>query len=302
MTHRRIADLPELLTPGDLVVANDTKVLPARLIAYRVETGRPVDILFVRPVDETVWEVMLKGRFRVGQRFHLAGDVRATILKRDQTGTALRVDSPRPFREVMEEHGRMPLPPYIAREPEPADRSWYQTVFATVDGAIAAPTAGLHLTDRVRARLAAREIGWATVTLHVGPGTFKPVASERIEDHRMEVERWMLPADTEAAVRRTRQNGRRIVAVGTTSVRTLESAVGASAEVRAGEGETDLFITPGYRFRVVDALLTNFHLPRSTLLMLVSAFAGLDLIRTAYRVAVEERYRFYSYGDAMLIL
>lgn len=300
--HERVADLPQLLATGDLLVANDTKVLPARLLGRKPESGRLVEILFVRPLNQTDWNVLMKGRFRVGQQLDLAPDARAVVLRRDETGTILRVDSARAFREVMDEVGRMPLPPYIKREPDAKDRDWYQTTFAREEGAIAAPTAGLHVTDRLRAGLAARGVEWATVTLHVGPGTFKPVTVERVEEHRMDPERVTVPIETAEAIRGARRCSKRVVAIGTTVVRALESSVDGDGQVAPGSGNTALFITPGYRFRAVDALLTNFHLPKTTLVMLVSAFAGLELIREAYRIAVQERYRFYSYGDAMLIL
>ncbi len=300
--HGRVADLAALLHKGDLVVANDTKVLPARVVGRKLDTGRAVEVLFVRPVDPVTWVVMMKGRWRVGQRIGLASDVSATILRRDEGETTVRIDGTRPLRVLLEESGGMPLPPYIKRSPEAADRIWYQTIFAREEGAIAAPTAGLHLTDRLLRALAEEGVEWATVTLHVGPGTFKPVAAACIEAHRMEPERFVVTEAASEAVRRARRRQGRVVAVGTTVVRTLESSVDEAGEIRAGSGETALYVTPGYQFRVVDALLTNFHLPKTTLLMLVSAFAGLDLIREAYRVAVEERYRFYSYGDAMLLL
>lgn len=302
IVHGRIADLPGLLNRGDLLVANDTKVLPARLIARRADTRKQVEVLFVRPVNDMGWEVLVKGRLRVGQRLELAPDAIATIVKRDQSGTVVRINSSRTFRDIMDERGRMPLPPYIKREPMPEDRGWYQTTFASEDGAIAAPTAGLHLTERLRTQLSEHGIEWTTITLHVGPGTFKPVTTARIEEHRMEAERCVLSEETALMVNRTRGRHGRVVAVGTTSVRTLESSSHEDGQVSASSGDTSLFITPGYRFRVIDGLLTNFHLPKSTLLMLVSAFAGIELMREAYRVAVQERYRFYSYGDAMLIL
>lgn len=302
LQHRRVCDLPDLLSPGDLVVANDTKVRPARVPARKAGSGGQVEILFVRQIAETEWDVLMKGRLHVGQRLDVAPDTVAVITRRDADGTRVRIDSARPFRQVMDECGRMPLPPYIKREPEAADRAWYQTTFAAAEGAIAAPTAGLHITDALRARFAQRQIGWTTVTLHVGLGTFKPVTVTQIEDHRMEAEAATLSAETAEAIRRTRAGGHRIVAIGTTSVRTLESCVTDAGEIRPQSAETALFITPSYRFRAVDAMVTNFHFPKTTLLMLVSALAGVERMREAYRVAVQERYRFYSYGDAMLIL
>jgi S-adenosylmethionine:tRNA ribosyltransferase-isomerase len=203
---------------------------------------------------------------------------------------------------VFEEQGTMPLPPYIKRPAAQEDRQWYQTLFARREGAIAAPTAGLHFTSELVGRLRAKGVRMATVTLHVGPGTFKPIITDRIEDHRMGAETYEIGPEAASAIRDAKQAGRRVVAVGTTVVRTLEAAAAEDAQLRAMQGETRLYITPGFHFRVVDVLLTNFHLPRTTLLALVSAFAGVDLIRAAYEEAVRERYRFYSYGDAMLIL
>lgn len=302
LQHRQVSALPELLAPGDLVIANDTKVRPARVPARKAGSGGLVEILFVRQTGEAEWDVLMKGRLHVGQRLDLAPDAAAVITRRDATGTRVRIDSARPLHAVMDECGRMPLPPYIKREPEAADRAWYQTTFAKAEGAIAAPTAGLHITDELRARLAQRQIGWATVTLHVGLGTFKPVTATRIEDHRMEAEAATVSAETAEAIRQTRVRGGRVVAIGTTSVRTLESFATDAGTVGPGTAETALYIMPGYRFRVVDAMVTNFHFPKTTLLMLVSALAGVEAMREAYRIAVAERYRFYSYGDAMLIL
>ena len=302
MAHHRVLDLPELLRAGDLVVVNDTKVLPARLRGRKVETGGVVELLCVRPAGHSRWEVLLKGRIKPGQIIELIGGARVVVVERDQDRTIIEVESQEPLHGIMEASGDVPLPPYIKRPPCPDDRRWYQTVFAQEDGAIAAPTAGLHFTKELMESLRAAGIEWATVTLHVGLGTFKPVTAVRIEDHRMEAETRLVPEQTVQAVHDAKGRGGRVVAVGTTVVRALESAVNGEGTLAPVSGGTDLFITPGYRFRVVDALLTNFHLPRTTLLMLVAAFCGVDDLRQAYRMAVEERYRFYSYGDAMLIL
>jgi S-adenosylmethionine:tRNA ribosyltransferase-isomerase len=229
-------------------------------------------------------------------------EARATIVRRDATGTAVRVESSESVVQLLREQGQMPLPPYIKRLPVEDDHRWYQTMFAEQEGAIAAPTAGLHFTPELLARLAEKPIRVAAVTLHVGPGTFKPVTAERVEDHHMEEEWFEIGVDSAKAIAETKEAGGRVVAVGTTVVRTLESAARTGGLVAASEGATRLFITPGYTFRVVDVLMTNFHLPRTTLVMLVSAFAGLEPIRHAYAEAVREQYRFYSYGDAMLIL
>lgn len=301
IAHRRVLDLPELLRPGDLLIVNDTRVIPARLTGRKQPIGTAVEVLFVRDLGDDVWEVLVKGRLRVGQTMAFEAGCRATVLRRDASGTRVCVESPVPFVEFLRERGTMPLPPYIRRPPSAEDREWYQTCFAKTEGAIAAPTAGLHFTPRLLAAIESRSIGVAAVTLHVGPGTFKPVTTDRIEDHRMDAEYFEIGVETSRQIAQAKRAGGRIVAVGTTVVRTLESAAQEDGSVPAMTGETRLFITPGYRFRVVDALMTNFHLPHTTLLMLVSAFAGLERVRDAYAVAVRERYRFYSYGDAMLI-
>ncbi len=300
-THRQVSDLPELLQPGDLLVVNNTKVIPARLVGRKQPAGTPVEVLFVKDLGGSVWDVMMKGHFRVGQRISFDNDACATVVKRDATGTAVKVESADPVTQLLHEHGQMPLPPYIKRSPGPDDHRWYQTVFAKQEGAIAAPTAGLHFTPQLLNRLAERSIQVTSVTLHVGPGTFKPVTAERIEDHQMGEERFEIGEEAAAAIAKTKAAGGRVVAVGTTVVRTLETAA-ASGALKATSGSSRLFIAPGFTFRVVDALMTNFHLPRTTLIILVSAFAGIDSIKSAYADAVRERYRFYSYGDAMLIL
>lgn len=305
-------DLVEALVPGDLLVVNDTRVFPARLFAHR-SSGALVELLLSRPLDDgdperasgRVWEVLARPakKARPGERL--------TLLSRDGapapeswveiTGTdeesgmrAVELDVPAPPWEWIFEHGHVPLPPYIDRDDESSDRERYQTVYATHHGAIAAPTAGLHFTPELLARLEERGIERATLTLHVGPGTFRPVTTQRAEDHTMDAEWLDVPAATTDAVARARQRGNRVVAVGTTTVRALESST--------RHGWTDLYIRPGHEFRCVDALVTNFHLPRSTLLLLVAAFAGTGLILDAYRHAVDSGYRFYSYGDAMLIV
>jgi S-adenosylmethionine:tRNA ribosyltransferase-isomerase len=300
ITHRRIADLPDLLTPGDLLVVNDTRVRPAR-IKGRKRSGQSVDILFVKPVADRDWEVLIKGGWKAGQVIDTEPDVRLTVLERKAGRTVVRIEGTFPIMEWFDAHGFMPLPPYIKRPPTDQDREWYQTLFAKKEGAIAAPTAGLHFTPALLTRLAARRIEMAKVTLHVGIGTFKPVTVDRIEDHRMEPEWVEVGPETVRAIEQAKQRNGKIVAVGTTVVRALESAAPLPGTVRAYRGETGLFITPGYRFRIVEALLTNFHLPQTTLLMLVSAFGGNELIRQGYEEAVRTRYRFYSYGDAMLI-
>jgi len=294
--------LPDLLRPGDLLVVNNTKVMAARVAGRKRPSGVEVEILFVKDLGDAIWEVLIKGTFRPGQIIEMGAEAVAMVLERGAARTTVRVISPIPLPEWLRQHGRMPLPPYIKRAPTDQDREWYQTLFAQHEGAIAAPTAGLHFTPELLARLQQRGIDLTTVTLHVGVGTFKPVTIDQIEDHRMGAEWVEVGAETVRAIEHTRVKGGRIVAVGTTVVRALETAARADGQARPYRGETELFMTPGFPFKVVDALLTNFHLPRTTLLMLVSALAGTEFLRQAYAEAVRERYRFYSYGDAMLIL
>lgn len=315
--HRRVHDLPEILRPGDLVVVNDTRVIPARLFGRRANAsgagggeGR-IELLLVEKRGEREWDALAKPgrRTRPGTGLEFADGLSAEVLEKREDGRHL-VRFSEPVEEHLERQGHIPLPPYIKRADDPADRERYQTVFAKNPGAIAAPTAGLHFSTELLEELRKKGIEIATVTLHVGIGTFKPVTAELVHEHRMESERYAVPEETAAAISRARARGGRVVAVGTTVVRTLESAAlkaEVGGEVPAGSGSTALFITPGFRFRVVDVLLTNFHLPRSTLLMLVSAFAGPDgtagtaRVLAAYREAVASGYRFYSYGDAMLV-
>ena len=302
LAHRHVADLPALLKSGDLLVLNDTRVLAARVPGIKKPTGTSVEVLFVKDLGDDVWEIMVKGSFHIGQVIEFDPQSRATILQRDAGGTRVKVESPGPMARLFGARGKMPLPPYIKRAATQEDHRWYQTIFAKHEGAIAAPTAGLHFTEDLFRRLREAAINMATVTLHVGPGTFKPVTAERIEDHQMGVEGFTISEDTAKVVQATKRAGGRVVAVGTTVVRTLETVAKEKGQVVPMSGESGLFVTPGFQFKVVDGLMTNFHLPRTTLLMLVSAFAGTDLIRSAYAAAVKERYRFYSYGDAMLIL
>ncbi len=298
--HRRVADLPQLLNAKDLIIVNDTKVLPARLTGRKQPGGGHLELVLVKSLDSDRWEVLCKGSIKVGQVIELDGGATATVAEQEAGRVVMTFSSSVPA--LLEKVGRMPLPPYIKRDPTEQDRVWYQTLFARKDGAIAAPTAGLHFTDRLLAALRNKGIHTATVTLHVGPATFRPVTAELIDEHRMGTEWAELPLHTAAAINETRKAGGRVVAVGTTVVRTLEAAASADGTVQPTRGDVGLFITPGYRFKVVDVLMTNFHLPRTTLLMLVSAFAGLESLRAAYQEAVKEKYRFYSYGDAMLIL
>jgi len=302
IAHRQVVDLPALLEPGDLLVVNDTRVMAARLSGRKQPAGTLVEVLFVRDLGAAVWEVMIKGHFRVGQRIEFGPDAYATVVQRDAGGTRLKVESALPVMQLLRSRGQMPLPPYIKRSAQPEDHVWYQTCFADREGAIAAPTAGLHFTPELIDRLRARGIATTAVTLHVGPGTFKPVIVDQIEDHQMGEEWFEVGAQAVEAILETKRAGRRVVAVGTTAVRALESAALPTGILQSATGDSRLFIAPGFHFKVVDALMTNFHLPRTTLLMLVSALAGVDAVRAAYAEAVIQRYRFYSYGDAMLIL
>ena len=294
--------LPSLLAPGDLVVFNDTKVIPARVRGTKPTGGR-AELLIERIVGDTeAWaQVRASHAPKVGARIDLPGGGRATVLAREDRFHRLAFEGTGPLHAWLERNGSVPLPPYIARDAQPGDRERYQTIYAREPGAVAAPTAGLHFDDAIMAALATNGVERAFVTLHVGAGTFQPVQHEDLAQHVMHEEWFTLPAATVEAVARARGRGGRVVCVGTTTLRALESAAAEGGELREGAARTTLFITPGYRFRVADRLLTNFHLPRSTLLMLVSAFAGYDRIRAAYAHAVAERYRFFSYGDAMLL-
>lgn len=296
---RWFSDLPTLLRPDDLLVMNDTRVIKARLFGTK-ESGGKVELLVERVTGEFDALAFIRASHapKPGSRIHLSEDISLEVVARQDDLTQLRF--PRPVLDVLERLGRLPLPPYITHTPTADDEARYQTVYANEPGAVAAPTAGLHFDDAMLDALAQRGVRTARVTLHVGAGTFQPVRVETIAEHKMHSERYTIPQATVDAIRETRTNGGRVVAVGTTSLRALEAAA-QTGDLHAGSGETDIFITPGYRFQVVDALITNFHLPKSTLLMLVSAFAGTDTIRAAYAHAVAERYRFFSYGDAMLL-
>ncbi len=300
VSHRRIRDLPELLGPGDLLVFNDTRVIPARLHAPK-ETGGRAEILVERVLSDHACLAQLRVSKKParGSVLTLENGARLRVLGRQGQFFELASESGT-LPDIMEQTGHVPLPPYIRRGDEALDRTRYQTVFARRPGAVAAPTAGLHFDAALLERIAARGVEMAHVTLHVGAGTFQPVRVENIEEHRMHAERVEVPAKVCEAVRAARQRGGRVVAVGTTAVRSLETAAG-NGQVEPFNGDSRLFIYPGYGFRVVDALITNFHLPESTLLMLVSAFAGREAVLEAYRQAVAERYRFFSYGDAMFI-
>jgi len=304
----RFSDLPRWLRAGDCLVVNESRVIPARLIGVLEGDGRPVELLMLRPLDGGRWEALVRPgkRCGLGARVMLAGGAaRATVLEHRGMGArGVEIEAPWPVDLLMERHGLPPLPPYIERHDAPKPEDWerYQTVYATAKGSVAAPTAGLHFTPALLERLRAAGVEVHRVTLHVGAGTFRPIRAAEVEQHRLEAEVALVPVATAKAVNRARAQGRRVIAVGTTTTRTLEWAADETGRVRTVRGGADLFIYPGYRFRVVDALVTNFHLPRSTLLLLVSAFAGRDRVLDAYRDAVALGYRFYSYGDAMLIL
>lgn len=323
---RMFHEIPQILKPGDLLVFNNTKVFPARLLgkrrgtrAQKIGKKNParrsfltteIELFLTRKEagEENVWLAMVRpGRkVPVGERISFGkGDLEAEVLGRAAEGLRrVRLSAPQGgVEEAIDRLGHVPLPPYIRRKDEPADRETYQTVFAKIRGAVAAPTAGFHFTGRVLDALRARGIESCEITLHVGLGTFRPVRTERVEEHTMDAERFEVPPDSAGAIDRAVGQGRRVIAVGTTSARTLEHLASRHAgRVAAGQGETNLFIYPGFQFQALGGLLTNFHLPRSTLLMLVSAFAGRDLASLAYEHAIAERYRFYSYGDCMLIL
>ena len=301
LDDRVFEDLPTLLRPGDLLVFNDTRVIPARLLGVK-DTGGRVEVLVERFVDaqRVLAHVRASKSPKAGRRLVLEDALEAEVLGRRGELFELRFEAPDALA-ALERYGRIPLPPYIEREPEAADRERYQTVYARHPGAVAAPTAGLHFDEALLADIAALGVGTAFVTLHVGAGTFQPVRVDDIENHKMHAERVEVSAETCRKVREARARGGRVVAVGTTAVRSLESA-SRDGEIQPFSGDTDIFIYPGYRFRSVDALITNFHLPGSTLLMLVSAFAGREQVMEAYRRAVAQGYRFFSYGDAMFIL
>ena len=300
LEDRQFKDLPALLHDGDLLIFNDTRVIRARLHG-RKQTGGHVEILVERalPASEILAQVRASKTPKPGMILELAGGCDATVIGREDDMFRLRLSVP--VLEYLQQHGDVPLPPYLNRDSESADSERYQTVYARAPGAVAAPTAGLHFDERMLEETERMGVQHEYVTLHVGAGTFQPLREEKIEANRLHAERVQVSAEVCDAVRATRASGGRVVAVGTTSVRALETA-SASGDLQPFDGETDLFVVPGFAFRSVDAMLTNFHLPRSSLMMLVAAFAGRERILDAYRHAVENQYRFFSYGDAMLIL
>ncbi len=302
IAHRRFYDLPSYLVPGDTLVFNDTRVIPARLVGTKADTGGKVEIFLLNRLTEDTWETLVKpGRkLRPGAAVRFGDEMSGEILSvTDFGGRVVRFVFSGIFEEVLDRLGETPLPPYIHEKLSDAER--YQTVFSRVRGSAAAPTAGLHFTENMLENLSEKSVNLAFLTLHVGLGTFRPVTAADIASHKMHREYYSIPPAAADLVNATKERGGRVIAVGTTTVRTLETAADGG-RVKAGSGWTDIFIYPGYRFQVVDALITNFHLPKSTLLMLVSAFAGRENILAAYGEAVAERYRFFSFGDAMFII
>jgi S-adenosylmethionine:tRNA ribosyltransferase-isomerase len=305
--HRKITDIFDYLHAPDLLVLNNTKVVPARIFGKKVATGGKVELLLLEEKEPNIWQVLMKTsrRPKPGDQLLLcSGKVEATMMEEGtQGGALLRIRTTRPLLEILDEEGIPPLPPYISRkgadrEQLEKDKERYQTIYASEPGAVAAPTAGLHFTPELLQQLSEKGVEQAELTLHVGLGTFRPVSAEKITDHEMHHERYVVTEKAAQKIKNSREKGGRIVAVGSTSVRTLESL----SEIKSAEGSTNIFIYPPYTFRHVDAILTNFHLPQSTLLMMMSAFAGREKMLEAYRIAIEEKYRFFSYGDCMLLL
>lgn len=300
--HRIFSDIELYLMPGDLLVVNDTKVFPCRLFAKKPGGGK-AEIFLLSEKGINLWDALVKGGAGVGKRLNIADGIDAEITEEGPDSVrTVRFHGINDIRQVLPDLAKTPLPPYIKRAPTSIDRERYQTVYASSEGAVAAPTAGLHFTPELLGKLKTKGVEVAAVTLHVGPGTFQPVRVDAIAEHRMLGEHYLITPPVATTINTARAEGRRVIAVGTTSVRTIETAALADGTVNSGAGNSELFIYPGYCFTAIDGIITNFHLPKSTLLMLVSAFAGRESILSAYRTAVEEKYRFYSYGDAMAIL
>jgi S-adenosylmethionine:tRNA ribosyltransferase-isomerase len=302
--HKNFADLADLIPAGDALVLNTTRVFRARLLGVR-DNGTPAEVLLLRSLGGLEWEAMVHpgGKLKPGRVVTFAEDFNAEIVATTERRTrVVRLNTPLEIDDAIEKYGHVPLPPYITRDDQPTDADRYQTVYAKESGSVAAPTAGLHFTPELLDRLTAKGVRRADVILHVGAGTFKPVETEHPADHVMHEESYILPARTASILNETRSNGGKIWAVGTTSVRTLESAVGDDGIFRDKSSDTRIFIRPPYEFSAVDRLITNFHLPRSTLIMLVAAFAGFELTMRAYQEAMARGYRFYSYGDAMAVV
>ncbi|MDD2215734.1 MAG: tRNA preQ1(34) S-adenosylmethionine ribosyltransferase-isomerase QueA [Eubacteriales bacterium] len=305
--HKRFHHILDYLNPGDCLVLNNSKVIPARLLGIKEKTGAKVEFLLIKRKGENIWETMVKPgkKIKPGDRVCFSKDplLIAEVLDFSEDGTRIvEFCYQGEFSEILYRIGRMPLPPYIQRESQKIDKDRYQTVYCREEGSVAAPTAGLHFTEELLGKAKEKGIKIAHVTLHVGIGTFRPVKCENIEDHKMHFEEYEIDEENRDIINETKIDGGRIIAVGTTSTRTLESAALSQGLIKAGWGSTGIFIYPGYKFQVIDSLITNFHLPKSTLLMLVSAFYNQEKILEAYDEAVKEEYRFFSYGDAMLIL
>ncbi|MBU3091898.1 tRNA preQ1(34) S-adenosylmethionine ribosyltransferase-isomerase QueA [Clostridium sp. CM028] len=301
--HKQFKNIIEYLNPGDCLVLNDTRVLPARLLGMKEETGGKMEFLLLKRIDVNHWETLVKPgkKAKIGARFVFGnGELKATVMSVSEGGSRIvEFEFEGIFEEVLDKLGEMPLPPYITERLE--DKERYQTVFSRAAGSAAAPTAGLHFTDELLSQIKAKGVKIVFVTLHIGLGTFRPVKAATVEEHEMHSEYYMLSSEAAAIINEVKETGGRVIAVGTTSNRTLESIADDNGRVEEKSGWTDIFIYPGYKFKIVDAIITNFHLPESTLIMLVSAFAGQDLIMGAYDMAVKERYRFFSFGDAMFL-
>ena len=307
VSHKHFYDIVDYLNPEDMLVVNSSKVIPARLLGKTDKTGGDIELLLLRMLETGEWETLVRPgkRAKEGAGFDFGGILHATVTKvLDDGNRTVKFDYDEEkfsnIYEVLDAVGNMPLPPYITKKLE--NKSDYQTVYAKEEGSAAAPTAGLHFTEELLEKIKARGVGYGEVTLHVGLGTFRPVKAERLEDHHMHTEYFYITEDVAEEINRRRANGGRIIAVGTTACRVLESVADDSGKMTARRGETGIFIYPGYKFKAVDALITNFHLPESTLIMLVSALAGKENVMNAYNVAVREEYRFFSFGDAMLIV
>lgn len=304
VTHRHFYDIKEYLKPGDCLVINNTKVIPARLFGEKEETHSKIELLLLKRKTDDVWETLVKPgkKAKIGAKFSFGdGLLKGEIIDIVEDGNRLiRFTYDGIFEEILDQLGQMPLPPYITHELQ--DKNRYQTVYAKYDGSAAAPTAGLHFTEELLDEIRAMGVNIAEVTLHVGLGTFRPVKVDQIQDHHMHSEFYMIPQESADLINRTKEEGGRIICVGTTSTRTIESAADENGRLKECSGWTDIFIYPGYQFKVLDGLITNFHLPESTLVMLVSALAGREHVLAAYQEAVKEKYRFFSFGDAMLII
>ena len=307
LEHKHFYDILDYLNSGDCLVMNNSKVIPARLFGFKEKTGAKIEFLLLKRVEGDTWEAMVRPgkKLHVGDRISFAddGSLTAEIIEHGEDGTRIvRFEHEGDFLDLLDHIGKIPLPPYIERESDEEDKERYQTVYCKEEGSVAAPTAGLHFTEELIKKVKAKGVKIAFVTLHVGIGTFRPVKCDVIEEHKMHFEEYEIDEENAAIINDTKKAGGRIISVGTTSTRTVESAASADGTVIAGRGNTDIFIYPGYHFKVIDSLVTNFHLPKSTLLMLISALYNREDILHVYHEAVEKKYRFFSYGDAMFIL